>query len=307
MALRFGTGGIPLTTKKKNAVEGVKRIKELGLDSMELEFVYQVFLNEIEAKKLKKIADEEDVALSVHGSYYINLASSEAQKWHASINRLLDSAKVGDMAGARFVTFHPAFRQSRSEEAVYKLVKKAMAEVFKESRKSKLKIKITPELTGKASQWGDLEELVKLIQDFSGENIGFCFDFAHKHARDGGGYNTRKEFQNMLGFIKKELGQKFLSDMHIHMSGINYSSKGERNHLTLLGDFDKYEKEGIHVEGIEKYYDELREKGRIGPPDLKWKELLETIKEYKVGGIVVCESPNLEHDALLMKKYYKSL
>jgi deoxyribonuclease-4 len=40
--LKFGTGGVPLTTKSRKTIEGVRRIKELGLDNMEVEFVYGV-------------------------------------------------------------------------------------------------------------------------------------------------------------------------------------------------------------------------------------------------------------------------
>ncbi|KKQ34341.1 MAG: Endonuclease IV [candidate division WS6 bacterium GW2011_GWA2_37_6] len=70
--LRFGTGGIPLTVKDRNAIAGIRRIRELGLAAMELEFVYQIFLDKEKAEEVRKVAEELDVALSVHGSYYVN-------------------------------------------------------------------------------------------------------------------------------------------------------------------------------------------------------------------------------------------
>ncbi|MBN1331550.1 TIM barrel protein [Candidatus Dojkabacteria bacterium] len=305
--LRFGTGGIPLTTKTRNAEEGVRRIHELGLDSMELEFVHNVFLDKEKAKNLRKIAEAENVALTVHGSYYINLASTDEKKWHASISRILQAAKIGDLAGAKSLTYHSGFRQNLEDKVVYNLIKKAVRKVLTAVEKADLSIKISPELTGKASQWGDLEELIRLVKDLKSEKLGFCFDFAHKHARDGGGFNSKKEFREMLDLIKTELGADFLKDMHIHISGINYSDKGERNHLTLLGEYENYIKEGMQLPEIEHSYEDIRKHKKIGPADIKWKELLEVLKEKRVGGIVVCESPNLEHDAMLMKKYYKQL
>lgn len=307
MSLKFGTGGVPLTAKSRDTVDGVNRIKELGLDAMELEFVYQVFLSEVDAARLKEKAKELKVDLSVHGSYYINLASKEVQKWHASITRIVQAAVIGDKAGARFITFHPAFRQGRTGGAVYKLVKDGIKKVLAEFEKKKLKIRLTPELTGKKSQWGDLKELIALAKDFEKENVGFCLDFAHNHARSDGAYNSKKEFDEVFTLIRKELGVDFLENMHIHISGINYSEKGERNHLTLLDSLTEYEEQGIKIQGIEKFYKELEEKNRLDPSDLKWKELMESLKENKVEGIVVCESPNLEQDALLMKRYYESL
>ncbi len=48
--LLFGTAGIPRSTLPKNTVAGIRRIAELGLDCMELEFVEGVYLNEAEAR-----------------------------------------------------------------------------------------------------------------------------------------------------------------------------------------------------------------------------------------------------------------
>jgi len=299
--LRFGTGGIPLTVKDRNAIAGIRRIRELGLAAMELEFVYQIFLDKEKAEEVRKVAEELDVALSVHGSYYVNLGSEDKQKWHASITRVVQAAKIGELAGARYVTFHAGFRQKQDGDLTYKNVKDGISRILDEVDKAKLKIKITPELTGKASQWGDLEELIKLNKDLGHNNLGFCFDFAHKHARDGGGFNSKKEFDNMLILIKKELGEKF------HISGINYTEKGERNHLTLLGGYKEYEHQGIDIEGMEKYYEDMQKKNKIGPADLEWKGLLQSLKEFGVGGTVVCESPNLEQDAILMSKTYEKL
>lgn len=307
MALKFGTGGIPLTTKNKNVVEGIKRIKELGLEALEIEFVHQVFLNEKQAEEAGQTAKKLGIDLSIHGSYYINLASEDKAKWHASIQRILSAAKIGEIAGARFLTFHAGFRQGHDDKKVYTLVREGVARIVEEFEKKDYKIKLTPELTGKVSQWGDLEELIELVKDINSNKLGFCFDFAHKHARSGGKFNTRQEFKDMLMLIKKELGGDFLKDMHFHISGINYTDKGERNHLTLLGDYEKYKEAGFDLKAIKRDYKELAKKNKLGPADLNWEALLYELKEFDAGGIVVCESPNLEHDALLLMQNYRKL
>jgi len=101
-------------------------------------------------------------------------------------------------------------------------------------------------------------------------------DFAHQHARTGK-FNTTKEFREILNYYEKKLGKEALKEMHIHLSGINYGEKGEKNHLIL--------KES----------------------DMNYKDLLKVFKEYKLKGVVVCESPNLEEDALLLKKTYDGI
>jgi deoxyribonuclease IV len=305
--IKFGTGGMPLTTHPRTAADGVRRVRELGLDAMELEFVYQIFVKEDDRENLKKVAEENNVALSTHGSYYINLASPEIDKWEASIKRVVDGAEAAEQCGAKSITFHPAAFMGREYEDVYSQVGEAMKKIFEEYHKRNLSIRISPELTGKAAQFGDLESLIQLVLDFKGENIGFCFDFAHKHARDGGGWNSYEEFNQMFGTIRKSLGDDFLKNMHMHMSGINYSPKGERNHLTLLSSHEEYKKLGIDVGDLSKHYEGLLKGGRLDTPDIKWQELMQAFKDNNVGGVLICEGPNLEEDALLMQKFYNEI
>src|SRR5690349_4778251 len=105
--LRFGTGGMPFTTQKSGGLQaGIRRIAELGLQHMELEFVQQVFVKEEDAPVIKQLAADQDVTLSVHGSYYVNLASEDRPRWHASISRVVQAALRGDAAGAESVTYH---------------------------------------------------------------------------------------------------------------------------------------------------------------------------------------------------------
>ncbi len=307
MTLKFGTGGFPLTTKNKSVISAIKRIRELGLDCMELEFVYQIFVKEESAEEVKKMAESQNVDLTVHGSYFINLAAKEEHKRKASIQRVLDAAMRADGCGAKSVTFHAAAFMQRSHDVVYSLVKDSIKEIFDNYDKNNLNVMIAPEVTGKASQFGDLEDLIALMEDIKHKNLKFCFDFAHKHARDGGGWNSSEEFEEMITTIRTRLGQEFLDSMHIHISGINYSQKGERNHLTFLPSIAEYKKQGIDVGELDDYYKTLEEKGRLETPDLEWKALLCVLKKNNVGGWVICESPNLEQDALLMKNYYDSL
>lgn len=40
---------------------------------------------------------------------------------------------------------------------------------------------------------------------------------------------------------------------------------------------------------------------------MNYKDLLKALKEFNVKGALVCESPNIEDDAVLMREYYYSL
>lgn len=274
--LLFGTAGVPLSTPKPPSSErGVKRIKELGLGCMELEFVQRVSMGEEAARLLRAIASSLGVVLSVHAPYYINLNSPEREKLEASKKRLLAAARVGWLCGARNVVFHPAFYHNDSPQEVMKKVREQILEVREILNSEGVEVVLRPETTGKPSQFGSLEEIISLSKEISG--VAPCIDFAHLHARSGGKLNSHREFALVLKFIRDELGPEALADMHIHISGIDYGSRGEKEHLNL------------------------RES------DFRYEELLQALIDYEVKGLVICESPNLEEDALLLQRAWESL
>ncbi len=273
--LLFGTGGIPLSSAKpKTIVNGIKRIAELGLGCTELEFVYGVRMNEAEADQVSSIARKLKIRLTAHAPYYINLNAHEHEKLISSQDRLLQTAHVASICGASNVTFHTAFYMKDSPEEVYTRVKRILAGITAEIKRQNRSLWLRPELMGKNSQFGDLEEILNLCSEVDG--LAPCIDFAHLHARTGK-YNSYYEFKSVLALTERRLGRSALDNMHIHLSGINYSRHGETMHLNL--------KES----------------------DLKYEELLQALKEQGVKGVVICESPNLEEDALHLQETYNKV
>ena len=78
--LRFGTAGIPMRAHGSKTHEGIAAVRKMGLESMELEFVHSVNLNPTTAALANKARIENDVVLTTHGSYYINLNAQEKEK-----------------------------------------------------------------------------------------------------------------------------------------------------------------------------------------------------------------------------------
>lgn len=246
----------------------------MGLGCTELEFVYGVRIREAEADAIAGIAQKSKVKLTAHAPYYINLNAHENDKLVASQERLLQTARIGGLCGVGDVAFHAAFYMRDNPEEVYARVKKLLIGIMAEVRRNNRYILLRPELMGKNSQFGSLEELLNLCSEVEG--VAPCLDFAHLHARTGK-YNTYYEFKSVLTQIEKKLGRAALDNLHMHISGISYSAKsGELKHLNLKDS------------------------------DLRYTELLQALKEHGVGGSVICESPNLEEDALhLQETYYK--
>ena len=271
--LNFLTSGIPLSTNKPGTIEGLNRVKELNLDGMELEFVHSIHITKEKSFGVNRTAKKNNLILSCHSPYAINLNAHEKQKWHASVQRIVQSAKITYLCGGYSVCFHPAFLMKDTPEEVYNKVKEAIGLILNELKKEDIKIWIRPETAGKISQFGNLTEVLNLSYEL--DNVLPCIDFSHLHAISNGKYNSIEEFREILTLMEKKLGRNALNNVHFHCQGINYSEKGERNHLNL--------KES----------------------DMNYKDLVKTWKEFNLKGVAICESPNIESDALLAKKMYE--
>jgi deoxyribonuclease IV len=271
--LIFGPAGVPLSAPTRSSQDGVAQVRKLGLGAMELEFVRGVRMGPSVAAEVKALAQKHSVVLTAHGPYYINLNSLEKAKADASIKRILETARVASQCGAYSITFHAAYYMKLEREKVYETVRSQLKAIVKTIRNEGITLWIRPETTGKDSQFGTVEEIIHLGQEV--EQVMPCVDFSHLHARSGGKYNTVAEFNSVLDKIEHGLGKEALRNMHIHLSGIAYTDKGEQNHLVLKDS------------------------------DMNYRGLMKSLKEYGCKGVVICESPNLEEDALKMKSEYE--
>lgn len=273
--LRFGTAGIPICAKG-GTIEGIKKVRELKLDNMELEFVRGVNLEVDGTIEIKKIAKKNDIILSAHSPYWINLNSVDKKKYYASINHVISSAKILSLCGGFSVCFHAGYYQKQNPEKVYGNIKNGIKEIVKVVKEFDDRIWIRPEISGKKSQFGDLKEIIRLSQELG--QVSLCADFSHAWAREIAlKNNTYEEFKEILSEVEKGLGKNALNEMHIHIAGIEYGEKGEKHHLILK---------------------ESR---------FNYRDLLKALKEFNCKGVVVCESPNIEEDALLLQKTYNEI
>ncbi|MCK4809065.1 MAG: endonuclease IV, partial [Candidatus Aenigmarchaeota archaeon] len=64
MDVNIGISGIPASSKGHDTLEGIRRIKELGLDLMEIQFVRNIYLNLDSAKDVGSLARRLGVELT---------------------------------------------------------------------------------------------------------------------------------------------------------------------------------------------------------------------------------------------------
>ncbi len=274
LSFRFGTVGSPKSTPAKpgGSVGAVAQIASLGLNALELGWVQSVRVSPETCATIKSGGEEHEVAISVHAPYFINLNAND-DEWPKSRKRLMDAAYYGFLAGATDIIFHPGSYFGKPPTEVLDGVIARLSGCISELNEQKVDVCLRPETMGKSAMLGSLEDTLAMSQI---DGVLPCLDFAHLHARPGdGSINSFEEWSNILSLYAKELGKASLSSLHIHLSGIEYGPKGEKNHLP------------------------------IQESDLDLDGLFKALAENKCGGRIVCESPILEEDALYLKENWK--
>ncbi len=274
---RFGTVGSPTSTPSKpgGSVGGIQQSAALGLGALELAWVQSVRVSETTCQMIKETARDANVCLSVHAPYFINLNADEVE-WPKSRQRLMDAAYYGWLAGATDIVFHPGSYFGKPPQEVLPVVLKRLEGCVNELAVKGVTNTLRPETMGKIAMLGSLEDILALSQPFP--SVRPCMDFAHLHARSGdGSINHYDDWMNILETYLKALGDVSLHAMHIHLSGIEYGSKGERNHLP------------------------------VRESDLDVTGLFKALKKVNAGGRIMCESPILEEDALYLQQLYQEV
>jgi deoxyribonuclease IV len=273
----FGTVGSPKSAPKKpgGSVGAIMRLKELELGALELGWVQSVRVSEATCGDIQKTCGEHGVLLSVHAPYFINL-NADDEEWPKSRKRLMDAALYGNLAGATDIIFHPGSYFGQPVDEVLERSIDRLRECVNELRAAGNPVTLRPETMGKIAMLGSLDDTLKMSQAIPG--VEPCIDFAHLHARAGdGSMNSKAEWLAVLDSYANALGEDSLKRLHIHLSGIEYGEKGEKNHLPITeSDFD--------LNG-----------------------LFTALHERSCGGRILCESPEMEDDALIMQQAWQTL
>ncbi|NIM93741.1 MAG: TIM barrel protein [Anaerolineales bacterium] len=276
--IRFGTVGSPKSTPKKpgGSVGTIQHLAHQDLRALELGWVRSVRVSETTCQKIKMAGEENDVALSVHAPYFINL-NADDEEWPKSRKRLMDAAHYGNLAGATDIVFHPGSYFGQPPEQVLQVALPRLRDCMTELRAAANPVILRPETMGKGAMLGSLHDTLLMAKQIDG--VEPCLDFAHLHARTGdGGMNSYDEWVSMFKTYAGAIGDASLKHLHCHLSGIEYGPKGERNHLMLNdSDFDL-----------------------IG--------LLRAMAHMGCSGRILCESPErMDEDALNIKSVWEDI
>ena len=273
---RFGPAGVPPMFRLMGAeLPDVPRLLRVeGLDALEYEAVRwgpKPQISQELAQKLGVAAKENNVQLSLHGSYYINL-SGKREVVEASKRRLIASAVAADWMGAYVMVFHTGFYGKFEKDFAFKTCLEALKDVSVQMLNLGLKVKLGPETMGRKFQVGSLDEILTLNQEL--ENTQLVVDWAHMYAIRQGGLKKPEDFRAIIEKVEQTLGTEAMRRMHCHFSKIEYTALGEKKHHTL-------------------------DEERFGPD---FRNLAEVIVDFGMHPTMICESPILDVDARKMKE-----
>jgi deoxyribonuclease-4 len=274
MKIFLGPSGIPTISRINSSIEGIKTVAEIGLNAMEIEFVRGVHMSLKMAEECGEVAKQFNVKLSVHAPYYINLISENKETVEASKKRILDSMERASLMDAYITVVHAGYYgKLTKKEALEKMIEQAKNLVNEAKSSGWDNTSLGLETSGRIRSFGTVEEIVKLCEQVKG--CGIALDAAHIFARQAGKIDYSEMFEKI-----KPLN---LGHVHMHFSGIKWRP------VKLTGT------------GNEWYHMEIKTNQ---PP---FEPLAKEILKRKLDVTIICESPVLEQDSLIMKKVFKKL
>ena len=267
----LGPAGIPISSKKGSTLDGIKTVRELGLNAMEIEFVRGVKMSRELAKKVGEFASQLNVRLSVHAPYYINLLSEKQEVVEASKKRILDSLDRAEIMGADVVVIHTGYYGKLNKEEAKEIVVERYSELLEMAKEIGIKkSKMALETMAKESQFADLDDILYVVKKLK-KKVVPLIDFAHLFAR----WDGKIDYARILDEIEK------LKIKHInsHFSNMKY------------------------IVNKKKFVD-IHEPINSHPP---FEPLAKEILKRGIDITIISESPILEKDSLKMKRIFEKL
>ena len=282
MSAKFGPAGNSISFTEmgyKHSLQVPEYLEKMGLNAFEYQCGRGVNIGLDKAAALGEKAREKGITLSLHAPYYISMSSVEEEKRLNSINYILSSARAVNAMGGNRIVVHTGSCGKISREYALELaidtMKKALSALDGENLGH---IHICPETMGKVNQLGTLDEVMSLCA--IDERLIPCIDFGHLNARDLGYFKTLADYETVFKTIENRLGIDRLKSFHSHFSKIEYTTGGEKKHLTFAD--------------------------TVYGPD--FEPVMELTAKYGCSPTFICESDGTQaEDAAAMRKYYNSL
>ncbi len=225
IGIPYGTQTIPVVHNRSDVLKVFGELYRLGLKAFVLPKelfadiktstdLYKTWYGEL--LKIREAAKKLNIELSLH---YPDLPESpdELLKIYCTIASIMD---------CQLFIIRPNFYQRMPAQQALKLVIYKINEIVGELR---AKAKIGIEVTGRADELGDLEDVVEIVKRTT--NTEPVLNWAHLHARGAGAIRSQKDIRTDIEYVNKALGTGWLKSAFFFFSGVSYSPKGEIAHI----------------------------------------------------------------------------
>lgn len=297
ISTRFGVAGFPPnffeSDLRKNRENIFSWLEQLELDWIELQCTRGVRMKPEQAYLYRKLAKEHSIGISIHGPYFISLASGDPDVVARSRERVLQCFALAEMLQSDRIVFHPGYFPGNTEDDRRSAVNQIVQELNLLKNDVPKGVYLLPETAGKTSQIGSLDEVLSICEQV--EFTRPCIDLAHIHAFERGSLWTADDITRVFSKVKERLGAERLNGLHVHMYPVDYNNHGEKKHKAFDDRIEPFEQLSILQE--EPF---LRD--RFFP---RAEDFIASIKKLGISPVVVCEAYNTQDvGAALMKKLY---
>ena len=277
---KFGPGGngdLFYSMGGKGSVDAPRWLSSYGLDAYEFEAGNGIAAGEATLRKIGDEAKKYNISMSLHTPYFISLSGVDPEKRLKSIDYIQKSLWAAELLGADEIVIHSGSAAKISREEAMKLSCDTLEKVIEAVGDTPVKLGI--ETMGKVNQLGTLDEVIEQCR--VDRHYVPVVDFGHMNAREIGGYFvTSDDYRRIFDKIAEGLGDEVARNLHCHFSKIEFTTAGEKKHLTFADTV-------------------------YGP---EFEPLIEAIVKDDLTPRIICESAGTQaEDAKAMKNYYEKL
>lgn len=288
----FGVAGFPpnffcseFGKKRENIFAWLNHI---GLDWIELQNTYGVKMKDDQARLYRNYSEQYNIGISIHGPYYISLASRDRDVVARSRERILQCIHLANILKSSRIIFHPGYCGGRTIEDRQSGIKQLVEELLVLKDDMPKGMYLYPETAGKKAQLGSLNEIMQICDavDFARP----CLDLAHIHGFEGGSLRTERDISNVFEIVANRFGKDYLQDLHIHMYPVDYDHNGEKKHKAFSDYVDNNLSGASGIAACELYHPQAN-------------HFISVLKKTDISPVIICEARDTQDaGALLMKE-----
>lgn len=273
--IRIGPAGIPLSSRAKSLLDGLKDVKRVGLNAMELQLLHgNIYIDNPDMfVELGELAKKLDVEMGVHTPYYSELAyppDNEVTKKNLDI--IKDDAIVSDFLDASYIAIHIGpYHDAGFKKSLENTIRnvRELRNFFLDER---IKPKLLLENSGRKEVLGSVREILSVC-----ENVHYTYpmlNFGHIHSRSNGGLKSTEDYIKILSMVDKAVD---METFYIHFSGVQFRNGDETHYVPI--------KRGT----------------------ANFEGLATAIVEMDLDVTLISDSPLLEHDARYMESVFEKV